>query len=164
MYPVLWLTLLSVAKQLKTGSCCITLSCTCKSFIDIKSAMGAFCPQTPNHLNQSCFLQQIKFSGLHNTTLSMQSFTCYYVSDHSESFLAASSEIKFPASLSSCVLLLSSSTSTAVHILLHILTLIVFSSFFLYIFSWLTCENELDNRKTEDWERPKTSKAAIGEL
>lgn len=101
----------------------------------------------PNHLNQSCFLQRTKSSGLHNTILPMQSFTCYYMSYHS--FLSAFLEIKFPASLSSCILPLSHGTSTAVLILLHILTPIVFSSFFLYIFSWLTCENELNNRQTE---------------
>lgn len=101
----------------------------------------------PNHLNQSSFLQQIRSSGLHSTTLPMQSFTCYYMSQHS--FLSAFLEIKFPASLSSCILPLFCGISTAILILLHILTLRVFSSFFLYIFSWLTCENELDNRKTE---------------
>lgn len=77
MYLVSWLTLLCIAKLLKIGSYCITLSCICKSFVGIKSAIGAFSPQIPNHLNQSCFLQQIKSSGLHNTMLPMQSFTCY---------------------------------------------------------------------------------------
>lgn len=65
---------------LKIESYCITVSCICKSFVGIKSAMGAFSPQTPNHLNQSCLLQQIKSSGLHNTTLPMQSFT--YLTTH----------------------------------------------------------------------------------
>lgn len=146
MYTILWLTLLCIAKLLKIGSYCITLSCICKSIAGIKSAMEAFSPQMPNL--QSCFPQQIKSSGLHNATLPCNPFfTCYYMSYHS--FLSAFLEIKFPASLSSCILLLSSGVSSAVLILLHILILIVFSSFFLYIFSWLTCENELDNRKTQ---------------
>lgn len=166
VYTILWLTLLCIAKLLKIGPYCIMLSCIWKSFVGIKSAMGAFSPQMPNHLNQSCFLQQIKSSGLHNTTLPKQSFTCYCMSYHS--FLLAFLKSSFPASLSSCILLLSSDTSTAVLISLRILTLIVFSCFFIYFHGWLVrmcwTTGKLRLLAVEDWEIPKTSKAAIGEL
>lgn len=111
--------------------------------------MEAFCPRTPNHLNQSCYLQQIKSFGLHNTNLPMQSFTCYHVLPLRGLSPRAFLESKFPSSLPS---LHPAPLQWYLHCCFHFIAILpqmVFASFFLYIFSWLNCENGLDKGKSE---------------
>lgn len=109
--------------------------------------METFCPQMPAPLNQSCVSSKSNFwSSQHES-----SHTIVYILLHVLSLRVLSSNpLGEQVSLFlPCILLLSSGSPTAVLIALHILALIVFSSFFLHLFSWLNCENGLDKVKNE---------------